>query len=136
MQYKVKILPSILFSSSGCSRQQTHSLCVRRISHRSQVHQNLCFLTDKLLLPFRSLSSGLGTRSGSKKVNLKISHEPRGCLQNEVLRPKNQKRRLAFLQAYQSKLVSDIKWRLFKTWPQEPGVYLKSGFNRGPAFIN
>ena len=26
--------------------------------------------------------------------------------------------------------------RLFKTWPQEPGVYLKPAFNRGPAFIN
>ena len=27
-------------------------------------------------------------------------------------------------------------WRLFKTWPQGPGVYLKLAFNRGPAFIN
>ena len=26
--------------------------------------------------------------------------------------------------------------RLFKTWPQGPGVYLKPAFNRGPAFIN
>ena len=26
--------------------------------------------------------------------------------------------------------------RLFKTWPQGPGVYLKPVFNRGPAFIN
>ena len=26
--------------------------------------------------------------------------------------------------------------RLFKTWLQGPGVYLKPAFNRGPAFIN
>ena len=26
---------------SGCSRQQTHSLCVDIVSHRSQVHQNV-----------------------------------------------------------------------------------------------
>ena len=26
--------------------------------------------------------------------------------------------------------------RLFKTWPQGPGVYLKPAFNRGLAFIN
>ena len=26
--------------------------------------------------------------------------------------------------------------RLFKTWPQGPGVSLKPAFNRGPAFIN
>ena len=26
--------------------------------------------------------------------------------------------------------------RLFKTWPQGPGVYLKPAFNRGMAFIN
>ena len=41
MQYKLKILPSILFSASGCSRQQTHFLYVGLILHRSQVDQSV-----------------------------------------------------------------------------------------------
>ena len=39
--YKLNNPPSILFSASGYSRQQTHYLCVGVISHRSQVHQNV-----------------------------------------------------------------------------------------------
>ena len=74
MQYKLKILPSILFSFSGCSWQQTHSLCVGMIWHHSQDHQNVpsnqLFTSSILLSP----SSGLGTRSGSKWLRLKISH--------------------------------------------------------------
>jgi len=58
MQYMLKILPSILFSASGCSRQQTHSLRIGMISHRSQVHQN-----------------GSSKAFWFKTVGLKISHD-------------------------------------------------------------
>ena len=49
--------------------------------------------------------------------------------------------KVATLIAKQSKhcyRISSIKRprRLFKTWPQGPGVYLKPAFNRGPEFIN
>ena len=60
-----KILPSILFSASGCSWQQTHSLCFGMISHRSQVHQNVP--SNRLFTSSFSLSSGVGTCSGSKR---------------------------------------------------------------------
>ena len=55
MQYKLKIIPSILFSDSGCSRQQTHSICVGMVSHRSQVHQNVP--SDRSFTSSFSLSS-------------------------------------------------------------------------------
>ena len=53
MQYTLKILPWILFSSSGCSRQQTHSLCVA-LAWFDIAHKNtkMCLLTDRLLLCF------------------------------------------------------------------------------------
>ena len=58
MQYKLKILPWNLFSSSFCSRQQTHSLCVVVIWHRSQEHQNVPSNRSFTTLFSRSLSSG------------------------------------------------------------------------------
>ena len=70
MQYKLKIIPSILSSDSGFSRQQTHSLCVGMVSHRSQVHQNVLSNRSFTSSFSLSLSSALGTRSGSK-----ISHD-------------------------------------------------------------
>ena len=42
LQYKtVTIEFKFYFFNVFCSRQQTHSLCVGMISHRSQVHQNV-----------------------------------------------------------------------------------------------
>ena len=67
MQYKLNILPFILFSASSSSRQQTHSLRVGMISHRSQVHQNVPSNRSFTSSFSLSLSSGLGTRSGSKR---------------------------------------------------------------------
>ena len=67
MQYKLKSLPWVL-SSSGCSWQLTHSLCVVMIWHRSQEHQNVPSTGSFTPSFSRSLSSGLGTRSGSKRL--------------------------------------------------------------------
>ena len=39
-------------------------------------------------------------------------------------------------QMWLSQTLDTVFSRLFKTWPQGPGVYLKPAFNRGPAFIN
>ena len=62
-----------MFSDPGCSRRKTHSFCVGMVSHPSQVHQNVPsnrLFTSSFSI---SLSSALGTRSGSKRV--KISHD-------------------------------------------------------------
>ena len=67
MQYKLYILPSILFSASSSSRQKSHSLRIGMTSHRSQVHQNLPSNRSFTSSFSLSLSSGLGTRSGSKR---------------------------------------------------------------------
>ena len=50
-QHTLKIVPSILFSFSGCSRQQTHSLGVGMILHHSQVHVHQNVLPTDCLLP-------------------------------------------------------------------------------------
>ena len=72
MQHKLKIPPTILFSDSSCSRQQTHSLCVSMVSHRSQVHQNVSPNRSLSSLFSLSLSSALGACSGSGiKDNIK-----------------------------------------------------------------
>ena len=74
MQYKIEIIASILFSDSGCSWQQTHSLCVAMVSQRSWVHQNGLSNRSFTSSFSLSLSSALGTRSGAQ--NGKVDDQP------------------------------------------------------------
>jgi len=64
-QYMLNILPAILFPASAYFRQQTHSLRIGMISHRSQVHQNVP--SNRSFTSSFPLASALGMRSGLKR---------------------------------------------------------------------
>ena len=108
MQYKIEIIASILFSDSGCSWQQTHSLCVAMVSQRSWVHQNVPSnrsFTSSFLL---SLSSALGTRSGAQ--NGKVDDQPWPRVQTRLPGQNLLDGRTSRLAAW--RLSTCSKWRL------------------------
>jgi len=69
-------VPSILVTYSGCSQQQTHSLCIGMAAHLSQVHHrafsNRSFNSTWLLSPMESLARS-GFKSSHPKAQ-KIKH--------------------------------------------------------------
>jgi len=77
-------VPFILVTYSGCSRQQTHSLCVGMVAHLSQVHHrafsNRSFNSTWLLSPVESLA-----RSGFKSSHTKAQKNKHTLGRNDVM---------------------------------------------------
>jgi len=65
VQCGLRVVFSILFFGSGCSRRQARPLCVGVVSRRSQVAQGVP--SGRSFASSFSLSSALGARSGSSR---------------------------------------------------------------------